>query len=212
MTRLLLINPNTTQAITTKLQALACQRSGVHVTAVTASFGSTYISSEADCAIAAHASLQVWRDAVQLGPFDAVLLGCFGDPGLFALREEAGIPVYGLAQASFAQASSHGPFGIVTGGRAWGPMLRRLAITLPEGQPLADIETVELTGAQLAADPHRGLDCLRQAALELLGRTPVRSIIIGGAGLAGMAAQLQASLPCPVIDSVEAALDEIIRR
>jgi allantoin racemase len=210
MIRLLLINPNTSIGVTERLLALAQQRSGLEVVAVTAPFGAPYISTEADCAIAAHAALQAWRDArARYGAFDAVLIACFGDPGLFAVREEAGVPVLGLAQAAFAQASAHGPYGVVTGGRAWGPMLQRLAAALPEGAGLVDLETVELTGAQLAADRPRALACLTQAVARVRARQPVQVVIVGGAGLAGMASEMQTSSQVLLIDSVQAALDAV---
>ena len=210
MKRLLLINPNTTEAVTDRLRARAQQRAGLEVVAVTAPFGAPYISTEADCAVAGHACLQAWRDAKQVhGSFDAVLIGCFGDPGLFAVREEAGVPVLGLAQAAFAQASRRGAYGVVTGGQAWGPMLWRLAAVLPEGAALAALETVTLTGAQLAADRPQALACLREAVLRMCAGTSLSCVIVGGAGLVGMAAEMQAGLDCPLIDSVEAALDAV---
>ena len=51
------------------------------------------------------------------------------------------------------------------------------------------------TGAQLAADP--------QAARALLAQA-CRDVIVGGAGLAGMAAAVQPQVAVPVIDSVVA--------
>lgn len=53
-----------------------------------------------------------------------MLLACFGDPGLDALREVAPIPVVGLADAAGEAAIRLGRrFGVVTGGAAWAPML-----------------------------------------------------------------------------------------
>ena len=208
--RLLLINPNTSSVVTHRLMQLAQERSMLEVEAVTAPFGAAYISSEADCAVAGHAVLQAWREACTAqGRFDAVLIACFGDPGLFALREEAGVPVIGLAQAAFLQASELGPYGVVTGGQAWGPMLRRLAVALPEGTALADLETVQLTGAQLAANRSLAIDCLTQAVQRICLRSKVRSVIVGGAGLAGLAHEMQARVDVRLIDSVQAGLDAV---
>ena len=44
--------------------------------------------------LAAHAVLDSFEFGLaQHGAFDAVLIACFGDPGLLALREVAGVPV-----------------------------------------------------------------------------------------------------------------------
>jgi allantoin racemase len=103
-------------------------------------------------------------------PLDGVLIGCFGDPGLFALREVSGCPVTGLAEASFIQAAALGPFAIVTGGERWKPMLHRLANSLGYGAQLRHIETVAPTGAALQADPDMAIRCLTKLASKQRSR------------------------------------------
>jgi Asp/Glu/hydantoin racemase len=130
-------------------------------------------------------------------------VGCFGDPGVFALRELCDGPVVGLAEASMREAASHGPFAIVTGGPRWRPMLERLAITIGLAGQLQRIEIVDRTGAQLAADPEGALRLLG-GACETAARSGARSVILGGAALVGMAAQLASRVPMPLIDNVQA--------
>jgi Asp/Glu/hydantoin racemase len=139
-----------------------------------------------------------------------VLIGCFGDPGLFALRESSACKVTGLAEASFMEASELGSFAIVTGGLRWKPMLQRLALTLGFGEALLHIETVTPTGAMLQADPAMAIECLTKAcqAASLPG---VRSIILGGAGLAGLASLIQPHVELPLIDSAQAGLRVLIK-
>ena len=100
MRRLLVINPNTSQSVSTLLQTHVQASAGLHVQVhtTTARFGAPYISDEAGYAVAAHAALDAWAHALATGPApDAVLIGCFGDPGLLALRESSPVPVTGLA-------------------------------------------------------------------------------------------------------------------
>ena len=201
--RLLLINPNTTAEVT----ALMAQHlrpalpPGWTLQARTAAFGAPYIACEASHAVAGHAVLQAWAGEA-VAP-DAVLIGCFGDPGLFALRECSAAPVTGLAEASFIEAARHGTFAIVTGGLRWRPMLERLAQALGMADRLCHIETVTPTGAQLRADPALARACLHQACASAI-ETGARAVIVGGAGLAGLAASLQPGFPVPLIDSVQA--------
>lgn len=209
MRRLLLINPNTSESVTRLLSAAAAPLTphGCQVLPVTARFGLPYINSEIGLALAGHAVLDA-LDA-HLGANtrpDVVLLGCFGDPGLLALREHASnIPVTGLAEAAMRTAAARGRYAIVTGGAAWVPMLRRLAWSLDLLEPLAGIVTVAPSGAELAADPVMAGALLRQACAEAAG-LGAQSIVIGGAGLAGWAARLQPGLAQPLIDSVEAGV------
>ncbi|RYF68991.1 MAG: Asp/Glu racemase, partial [Comamonadaceae bacterium] len=133
--RLLVINPNTSASVSALLHARLRAVCPAHVAfeVVTARLGAPYIASESSFAVAGHATLDAWAAATHgagAGPereFDAVLIGCFGDPGLLALRECSAAPVTGLAEAAFRQAAARGPFAIVTGGAAWAPMLRRHA-------------------------------------------------------------------------------------
>jgi Asp/Glu/hydantoin racemase len=198
MPRLLLINANTTRSVTDLIEHHARQAIGgqFELRAVTAAFGAPYVSTEAAYAVAGHAAL----DCLQrhAGGCDAVLLACFGDPGLFALREASKVPVLGMAEACMAEAAAHGRFSIVTGGLAWKPMLERLAVALGFGDALASVRALPLTGPALAADPSMIPEAARKAADE----DGARTVIIGGAALAGIAGRIAATVDVPLIDSV----------
>jgi allantoin racemase len=215
MRQLLVINPNTSASVSELLQTHVQQAAGLHVSVrtVTARFGSPYIADEASYAVASHAALDAWADALvsETRAPDAVLIGCFGDPGLMALRESSPVPVTGLAEAAFIEAARHGRYAIVTGGARWGPMLQRLAQALGQSQQLAGIHTVAPTGAQLAADPVAARTLLAQACRDASRQLGVQAVILGGAGLAGMAALVQAEVPIPVIDSVVAGAHWALR-
>jgi Asp/Glu/hydantoin racemase len=214
MPTLLVLNPNTTAAVTATLARLATAAApaGGVVRSATARFGARYISDEVAAAIAGHAALDAYAEHVATQPPpDAVLLGCFGDPGLFALRALAApVPVLGLAEAALQAAAAHGPFVVVTGGAAWGPMLGRLLPALALDGACLGVHTLELTGGELAAEPERAVRLLHEAARAALAGWPAaRAVLLGGAGLAGLApqvARLAPGLPVPVLDNVELAL------
>ncbi len=205
--QLLVINPNTTASVSALLQrhAQAAAGDGAAVRTVTATFGAPYITDECSYVEGAHAALAAWRQALAEGPApDAVLIGCFGDPGLFALREASAAPVTGLAEGAFAQAATIGRFAVVTGGAAWGPMLRRLAQALGHSSTLIDVLTVAPTGAQLAAARQEAIALLAQACRQAAALPGVDCVVLGGAGLAGMAREVQPAVGVPVLDSVVA--------
>lgn len=210
MTSLLVINPNTSAEVSALLlrHAQGCAPDGAQVHVATARFGARYISGEVAAAIAGHAALDVYAAHVaQHGVPDAVLLGCFGDPGLFALRALASAPVLGLAEASMRSAAARGRFVVVTGGAAWVPMLERLAPSLGLETQLAGVHAVPYSGAELAANPARAAELLRDAAREALSRWPqARTVLLGGAGLAGLAQPVGQGLELPVLDNVAEAL------
>jgi Asp/Glu/hydantoin racemase len=213
---ILLLNPNTTPAATERMERTLrpLLPGGVTLQCRTAQFGARYIACEASYAVAGHAALSLWAQAMvqaQDGgqPVDAVLVGCFGDPGLFAIRESSASPVTGLAEASFIQAARLGRFAIVTGGERWGPMLQRLAANLGFADQLCHIETVAPSGAQLMADPAMAERCLSQACQLAAGRG-AQAVILGGAGLAGFAPHVQPACPVPLIDSTVAGLRTLL--
>lgn len=215
MRQLLVINPNTSASVSALLQrhVQAAAGSHVQVRTATARFGAPYIACEASYAVASHAALDAWAAALADGGSapDAVLVGCFGDPGLMALRESSPVPVTGLAEASFITAARQGRFGIVTGGERWGPMLQRLAQALGHAPMLAGIHTVAPTGAQLAADPAAARALLAQACRDVVRQMGVQAVILGGAGLAGMAGAIQPEVGVSVIDSVVAGAQWALR-
>jgi allantoin racemase len=198
--RCLVINPNTTAAVTDKVVA-ACRQLQplLQWEGVTARFGAAYIADEVAYAKASHAALDAFE--AFYSDHDAVLLACFGDPGLLALRELSRVPVTGLAQSSFEAAARRGRFAVVTGGHAWGPMLARFARAHQLDERLVGIHTIDWTGARIAGDPDGALDALVAAAVKGLD-AGAQNILLGGAALAGLAPSLQPRLAVPVLDNV----------
>lgn len=204
--RILLINPNTSRAVTDlvagHVHRVLAGRADLR--AVTGRFGARYIASRAAAAIAGHAALDALAEHV--GDCDAVYLACFGDPGLFALREISPVPVVGMAEAACREAAARGRFGIVTGGAAWGPMLAEFVGSLGLGDRLAAIRTIAPSGGEIAEDPDRALDALAQACRDCAD-DGVDAVILGGAGLAGLARRIQPRVERPLICSVEAGAE-----
>ena len=167
----------------------------------TGRFGARYIMSESSFAIASHAAIDAWAE--HGAGCDAVLLACFGDPGLFALRELSPVPVVGLAEASMqAAAATTARFSIVTGGPRWAPMLERLAQALGFGPKLASVRTIEITGGQAAVDPERTVAAFVQVCREAQAEDGAQAVILGGAGFAGFAALVAPHAGVAVLDSV----------
>ncbi|WP_144184425.1 aspartate/glutamate racemase family protein [Elioraea rosea] len=209
--RLLLLNANTDAAITARMAALAAPMAGDSVTIeqATARFGARYITTRAAATIAAHATLDAFAAhlASAAAPPDAVLLACFGDPGLAALRELAPVPVAGMAEASLlAAASLGGRIGVLTGGERWVPMLGEYFAAIGLGGRTI-IRAVPQTGAEIAADPDGAVAGLAREASALV-EDGAEVVILGGAGLAGLSGRIAARVPVPVLDSLAAGLSQ----
>lgn len=205
--RLMLINPNTTEAITTKVAAEARRIGGpgVELVPVTGSFGARYISSRAAYAVAAHAALDAYACCREA--HDAVVLACFGDPGLDALREISPKPVIGMADASIAAAAKRGArFSIVTGGERWVAILEEFVASRGLSAQLASVRAVAQTGGVIATDPDAALDALARACQCAADQDGAAVVILGGAGLAGLSSRIKNRVSVPLIDCVEAMM------
>ena len=207
MTNILLINPNTTASITDLVlkTAKGFARPDTKLRALTGAFGPRYVASRAGYAIAGHAALDAFAN--DRGPKDVVVLACFGDPGLAALKEVSPVPVVGMADASILQACALGArFSIVTGGERWKSMLEEFVASHGLSARLASVRTVAPTGADIARNPKAALAVLAKGCTACVREDGADVVILGGAGLAGLAAKLAAKVEVPLLDGVACAI------
>jgi allantoin racemase len=204
---LLLINPNTSAEITETIRQLALAEIGdrAQLTVVTASFGARYIASRTAVTIAAHAVLDAYAEATTDGTaYDAIIVACFGDPGIEALKEITSAPVLGFADGGLiAAAAEPGTFAIATIGEAWRDMLVELAMRRGLADRLAGIILIDEAGrAPEVAGPH-----ITEAARELgVGR-----VIVGGTGLIPFLDQIAVNMGIEVVDPHRVTLHDAVR-
>ncbi|HWL83436.1 MAG TPA: aspartate/glutamate racemase family protein [Roseomonas sp.] len=208
--RILLLNGNTDTAMTERMLRLAREalpRLGLaHVTLcpATARFGARYIASRTAAAIAGHAVLD--QVAEHHGAVEAIAIACFGDPALDAARELAGVPVAGMADASLRIALGMAPrAALLTGGAAWVPMLEEFALSRGYAPEQVLVRAVAPTGDMIAREPERALELLAEAAQASV-EDGAEVVVLGGAGLAGLAPRLAPRVAVPVLDSLECLL------
>lgn len=205
--RLLLINANTSTAMTDRVVAAArgLAAPDTEVAGVTGRFGAAVIATRSAYAIAGHAALDCYAE--HGAGFDAVVLACFGDPGLLALKELAAVPVVGMAEAGCHFAAQLAPrFGIVTGGERWRPMLTEYVDSLGLGDRLSGVRTLRADGGQIAADPAAAEQAVLEAARLCIEEDGAGLVILGGAGMVGMVERVAPHLPVPVIDGLTPAV------
>ncbi len=205
--RVLVINPNTTAAMTDRLVAEFRRHlpPGTMVEGVTAAFGHPVIATPASFAIAAEGARDAWLR--HGGGVDAVILGCFGDPGLAALRAIAQVPVVGLAEAAFAAADV--PFAVLTSGPEWPAMLRAQIALRPNAGLCRGVWALEATGLDVSRDPAGFVAALDDLAAQARA-AGAEALILGGAALAGFAPRLGTA--ARFIDCVAAAAAALSNR
>ncbi|OSP54576.1 aspartate/glutamate racemase family protein [Pseudoruegeria sp. SK021] len=209
--RILLVNPNMTTAMTDTMAGIARTVAGARaeIIPITATRGFPYIASRAEAQIAGAIALEMiaeYRDTV-----DAVIIAAFGDPSLAGARELFDMPVVGMAEAAMHSAAMLGErFSIVTFSplmTAWymnciaesGLGAKCTGVRTPPPRPVLVDSVLKDTRAELIA-------LARSAATE--DRADV--IILGGAPLAGLAAEIANEVPAIVIDPIAAATAQAI--
>ncbi len=203
--KLLVVNGNTTEAITRRIADVAqgAASPGTEIVGVGAPFGARVVGTRAEETIAAHAVLEA--AAQHHAGCDAVIVAISTDAGAAAARELLPIPVIGITEAALLTACTvGGAFGVLTFGAravAWSrELVGRYGLTAR----MAAIEGLETPPAAFA-DPGSFVTPL-QAGVERLVAQGADSIVIAGAAFAGSCGALQPHVAVPLLDGVACAV------
>ncbi|MCB1738842.1 MAG: aspartate/glutamate racemase family protein [Gammaproteobacteria bacterium] len=205
--RILLINPNVTEAVTELMldEARRSARPGTTLEAATARFGVEYVATRIEAQVAGHAVLEAIAEHGD--DADGIIIAAFGDPGLLAARELARVPVVGIAEAALHVAYLCSTrFSIVCLNErlarwyaecaAEHDLDRRLVSVRPMRATLDDIRNARGSAAEALVN-----EC--HAAVEADG---AELVIMGGGPIAGLARDVEDRIPVPVIDGVRCAV------
>ena len=207
--RILLLNPNTTEAVTERMlrAGRAVAAPGTEVVPVTASRGVPYIATRAEAQIGGAVALEMLAE--HHARVDAAIIAAFGDPGLFGARELFDIPVVGMAEAAMLTACMLGRrFGIVTFARALGPWYS-------ECVAMHQLEA-RCSGIRMLDGPFRDISDVQEEKEALLvelcnlaiAEDGAEVLILAGAPLAGLAGVIKDRIRVPVVDQVGAAVKQ----
>ncbi len=210
--KLLLINPNTSAAMTAGIAAAAREVAapGTQIVAVQPSFGPASIEGHYDDVFGAAGVAEQVRLAVRPeagdGP-DAVVIACFGDPGLDAAREATNAPVLGIAEAAFHAASFLATgFSVVTTMTRTCVIAERLVQRYGFERACRGIHGTDIPVLDLETCGEATVGRIEAAAREALARDRSGAIVLGCAGMAALCHTLQQRLGVPVIDGVGVAV------
>ncbi len=206
--KLLLVNPNTSTAMTEGMAdaARAVAAPGTVVVARQPGFGPESIEGHFDEVFgAAGVAEQVRLAAAE--SFDAVVIACFGDPGLDAARELTTAPVLGIAEAAFHAASFVATgFSVVTTLTRTCVIAERLVQRYGFERSCRGIHGTDIPVLALEACGEDSIALIEAAARRALAQDRSGAIVLGCGGMATLCRTLQQRLGVPVIDGVSAAV------
>ena len=209
--RILIINPNSDEEMTQVIlrNARAYADGMFEVDCITNVTAPPFIVTYSDIAATTEGMLQILRENEE--KYDAFLVGCHGDPNLDLLREVTDKLVIGIGEASMKIASMLGhKFTILSPGDRG----------MPNKEVLIQRYHLENYVASIVSSNQGGIywqskEPLIRAGKLAMERDGCEVIVLGCAGLGHIAADLEAELGIPVLDSVTCGLilaEGLVRR
>jgi allantoin racemase len=212
MSRILLINPNTSSATTDMMVEIAQSEMapGFRVQGITAQEGVPMIINEAELDAAA---LEVRRSWLRAGrDWAGVIVSAFGDPGIELLRAATRQPVVGICEASMLEAAGKDRrrFGVATVTPDLADAIEARAGELGLGRAYTGIRLTQGPPRELAADPGALERALAQAVTECIEKDGAEAVIIGGGPLGQAATRLASGFKVPIIAPIPAAVRRLL--
>jgi allantoin racemase len=138
--------------------------------------------------------------------YDGIIIYCFSNPALYAVREAIKIPVIGIGEAAHI-------FGMVVGERIGiistiensVPRHWRKAKILGTISKLKAIKPLNLPVLEYN-DKEKVMERVKKVATELIEKEKVDTIILGCGSMLGIKKELQDTFPVPIIIPGEAAI------
>ena len=211
--RILVINPNSTEAVTEAIdRAMGPLRTpgGPEISAVTLAEGPPGIESQGDADSVIMPLLRLIREHER--ETDAFVIACFSDPGLFSARETTAKPVLGIAECGILTALTMGHrFGVISILARSVPRHLRYIAAMGVGQRLAADLPIGLGVLELT-DARKTLTRMIEVGQRLRDQHGADVLVMGCSGMALYRAQLEEAVGIQVVEPTQAAVAMAIGR
>lgn len=208
--RLLIINPNTTASMTEKVGHAAEQvaSAGTEIVARNPVTGPASIQGPED-GEAALPGLFAEIDRASAEPigFDAIIIACFDDTGLYAARKRTSVPVIGIGEAAYHYAMLVAErFSVVTTLSVSIPVIQENIMRYGLSARCGKVRASNVPVLELERPGSAACETISDEIANALLHDGSDAIVLGCAGMADLAADLSARHRVPVVDGVAAAV------
>lgn len=141
--------------------------------------------------------------------YDGVLTGCFGEPGLDAVRELLHIPAVGCCGPAIHWANQLGKrFSVLSPVKSAVPFTIELVEKYGLGTHLASVRPLDIPVLDIRSDRARALNKATEVARGVLSNDGADALVLGCMSLAfqNIAGDMSRSLGVPVINPLHASL------
>ena len=210
--RILLVNPNSLEATTAMMVAIAKSvvTDGFDIVGANATRAPQMIVSVEALDAAGSEVEEIAR--AHHHTCDGIIVAAFGDPGLAGIKAALKLPAVGIGESSMLEAAENSRrFGVAT----TTPLLKSRIDALPEALGLRSCyrgtRFAEGDPQELMRDPVRLRAALAGAVEACIVQDGAEAVIIGGGPLGEAARELQPMFAVPVIAPIPSAVARIIR-
>lgn len=207
MSRILVINPNSSTTMTEDIHdtVLRFKPEGWQFDVIRIEKSPLVLESFTDYTLAG-ANVLDYLEENDLSGYDGILLACFGDPCLWALKEQVSIPVIGIAEASISLALLLGyKYSIIAAVPKAKAMMESLVRSYGMEDRMASVEELNVEICTFMEQKQ----LLEEAALSCGKRAIEKGaevLILGCAGMTILGDDAAKKLEVPVIDPIKAGL------
>jgi allantoin racemase len=206
--KIFVINPNTSASMTRHIEVelKRIKRPDTKLTVVCLDRGPETIESAYEEALAVHPTIELVGRA-NAEAYHAIIIACFSDPGLEAAKEISKIPVIGIEESSLHMAAMLGAkICILTPRKERIPSKRAHVHMRGLDYFLASVRSLDLSVAETDADPDKTKQRILEVAQKAVEEDTAEVIILGCAGMAGYAPEIEKKLRVKVLDPTTVAL------
>lgn len=208
MPKLLVLNPNTTAAMTRSIAiaAGAVAERGTTIVARNPEAGPASIEGPYDQALCTpHVLVEVARGERE--GCDATVIACFDDPAVDAARCLVKGPVIGIAEAAIRSAAIIASrFAVVTTVAPAVPGIEELVVRYGATRQCVAVRAADVPVLALERPTAATYRRIRDCAAAALREERADAIILGCSGMAALGSRLERELGVPVVEGVGAAV------
>lgn len=204
--RILVINPNTTASMTSKIGAAAkaAASAGTKILAVNPQDGPPSIEGYFDEVFAVPGTI---AEMAKAGAMDAYVIACFDDTGLDAARCATDAPVIGIGEAAFHLATLiAGKFSVVTTLARSVPAIEHNLTRYGLRSRCARVRASDVAVLELEQPGSLARRKISEEIAKAITEDRAEAIVLGCAGMTDLAEQLSKEHGVPVLDGVACAV------
>ena len=204
--KILVVKPNTTASMTKKIGAAAnaVARPDTEIIATNSQSGPASIQGFLDIATCVPGLLE---EVARHPDVDAIVIACFDDTGLDAVRTMVSVPVLGIGEAAYHAASMIATkFSVITTLSRSVPGLENNLMRYGLAEKCMRVRATDIPVLKLEEGDPATMTKIRSEIREAIDQDNAEAIVLGCAGMADLMAQFSEEFGLPVIDGVAAGV------